>query len=344
MRKPPLRESRAAAVSASARVPSTMKHVTRTLVVVAAAMMLAPAGAFAQAAARPIRVLVASTPGGPSDIQIRLLVPALTAALGRTIIVDNRPSNNGVVATEIAARSPPDGHTFTVGNSGTHAVNATLYAKLPYDPVRDFAAVTEFSTTGMVVAANARLPGASIHDLAALAKQQPGKLNVAIPGATGQLAGDALWSQLQLKLTNIHYKGSAPSELALVSGEADLSLLTPLATLTHLQTGKLKAYGITSPQRSPILPDVPTLMEQGVQGFDIQFWNGLFAPAKTPDAVVRTAQRAIAQALQTAETGERFRQLGLQVVGNTPQEFTVIVRNDVEKFRRIIIESGIPRL
>ena len=294
--------------------------------------------------ARPIRMLVASAPGGPSDIQIRLLVPALTAAFGQTIIVDNRPSNNGVVATEIAARAPPDGHTFAVGNSGTHAVNATLYAKLPYDPVRDFAAVTEFSTTGMVVAANARLPGASIHELAALAKQHPGKLNVAIPGATGQLAGDALWTQLQLRMTNIHYKGSAPSELALLSGEADLSLLTPLATLAHIQAGRLKAYGITSPQRSPILPDVPTLAEQGVQGFDIQYWNGLFAPAKTPDAIVRTAQRAIAQALQTAETGERFRQLGLQVVGNTPQEFAIIVKNDVEKFRRIIIESGIPRL
>ena len=218
-----------------------------------------PAGnAIAQSGAkRPIRVLVASTPGGPSDIQIRLLVPALTAAFGQTIIVDNRPSNNGVVATEIAAKSLPDGHTFTVGNSGTHAVNATLYAKLPYDPVRDFAAVTEFATTGMIVAANVRLPGTSIQDLVALARKEAGKLNVAIPGATGQLAGDALWSQLQVKLTNIHYKGSAPSELAVVSGEADLSLLTPLATLTHLQAGKLKAYGITSVQRSPILPDVP---------------------------------------------------------------------------------------
>ena len=315
------------------------------LIATAAVIALHAAGAFAQGAAkRPIRVLVASTPGGPSDIQIRLLVPALTAALGQTIIVDNRPSNNGVVATEIAAKSPPDGHTFTVGNSGTHAVNATLYAKPPYDPVRDFAAVTEFSTTGMVVAANVRLPGTSIHDLVTLAKKEAGKLNVAIPGATGQLAGDALWSQLRVKMTNIHYKGSAPSELALVSGEADLSLLTPLATLTHLQAGKLKAYGITSAQRSPILPDVPTLAEQGVQGFDIQFWNGLFAPAKTPYAIVRAAQRGIVQALQTAETSERFRQLGLQVVGNTPEEFTAIVKTDVEKFRRIIIEAGIPRL
>ncbi len=322
-----------------------MTAATRALCIVAAALAFESDNTLAQSAStRPIRVLVASAAGGPSDIQIRLLAPALTAAFGQTIIVDNRPSNNGVVATEIAARSPPDGHTFTVGNSGTHAVNATLYAKLSYDPVRDFVAVTEFSTTGMVVAANARLPGASIHDLVTHAKKQPGKLNVAIPGSTGELAGDALWSQLQVKMTNIHYKGSAPSELALVSGEADLSMLTPLATLTHLQSGKLKAYGITSVQRSPILPDVPTLAEQGVQGFDIQFWNGLFAPAKTPVASVRTAQRAIARALQTAETGDRFRQLGLQVVGNTPEEFAEIVKNDVAKFRKIIIESGIPRL
>jgi tripartite-type tricarboxylate transporter receptor subunit TctC len=319
--------------------------VTGVLCTLTTAFLFQLTNALAQGtASRPIRVLVASAPGGPSDIQIRLLVPALSAAFGQTIIVDNRPSNNGVVATEIAAKSPPDGHTFTVGNSGTHAVNATLYAKLPYDPVRDFIAVTEFATTGMVVAANARLPGVSIQDLVTHAKKQPGKLNVAIPGATGELAGDALWSQLQVKMTNIHYKGSAPSELALVSGEADLSMLTPLATLTHLQSGKLKAYGITSAQRSPVLPDVPTLAEQGVQGFDIQFWNGLFAPARTPAASVRTAQRAIAQALQTAETGERFRQLGLQVVGNTPEEFAAIVKNDVEKFRKIIIESGIPRL
>ena len=322
-----------------------MNDASRALCILAAALAFHCGNTLAQGAStRPIRMLVASAPGGPSDIQIRLLVPALTSAFGQTIIVDTRPSNNGVVATEIAAKSLPDGHTFTVGNSGTHAVNATLYAKLPYDPVRDFVAVTEFSTTGMVVAANARLPGTSIHDLVTHAKKQPGKLNVAIPGATGELAGDALWAQLQVKMTNIHYKGSAPSELALVSGEADLSMLTPLATLTHLQAGKLKAYGVTSAQRSPILPDVPTLMEQGVQGFDIQFWNGLFAPAKTPAASVRTAQRAIAQALLTSETGERFRQLGLQVVGNTPQEFAEIVKNDVEKFRKIIIESGIPRL
>ena len=318
-----------------------------TLQVLAASVILALASnsTFAQGSAkRPVRVLVGSPPGGPSDIQIRLLLPKLTEALGQTLIVDNRASNNGIMAADIAAKSPPDGHTFAVGNSGTHAVNASLYLKLPYDPVRDFTAVSQFSTSGMVVAANPRLPGTSINDLVAYAKKNPGKLNVAIPGATGELAGGALWAQLKLQMTNVPYKGSSPSELAVVSGEADLSLLTPLATMAHIQSGRIKPYGITSTQRSPVLPDVPTLAEQGVEGYEFAFWNGLFAPARTPDSAVRAAHRGIVQALQVPEVKERFRQLGLEVVGNSPQEFSAIVKRDVEKFRKIVIESGIPRL
>jgi len=293
---------------------------------------------------RPVRVLTPATPGGPGDIQIRLLLPRLSEALGQTLIVDNRASNNGIVAMDIAAKSPPDGHTFAVGNSGTHAINASLYLKLPYDPVRDFTAVSQFSTTGMVVAGSPRLPGTSIQDLVAFARKQPGKLNVAIPGATGQLAGDALWSQLQLKMTNVPYRGSAPSILALASGEVDLALLTPLAIQTHIQSGKLKAYGVTSKERSPVLPDVPTIAEQGVTGYDFPYWNGLFVAARTPDSIVRTVHRAVVTALQDAEVKERFRQLGLVPVGNTPQEFREVVKRDVEKYRKIIVESNIPRL
>jgi tripartite-type tricarboxylate transporter receptor subunit TctC len=291
-----------------------------------------------------VRVLTPATPGGPGDIQIRLLLPRLSEALGQTLIVDNRASNNGIVAMDIAAKSPPDGHTFAVGNSGTHAINASLYLKLPYDPVRDFTAVSQFSTTGMVVAGSPRLPGTSIQDLVAFARKQPGKLNVAIPGATGQLAGDALWSQLQLKMTNVPYRGSAPSILALASGEVDLALLTPLAIQTHIQSGKLKAYGVTSKERSPVLPDVPTIAEQGVTGYDFPYWNGLFVAARTPDSIVRTVHRAVVTALQDAEVKERFRQLGLVPVGNTPQEFREVVKRDVEKYRKIIVESNIPRL
>ena len=315
------------------------------LVVAAIAIACAASESFAQLSSnRPVRMLVASAPGGPSDMQIRLLVPVMSEVMGQTLIVDNRPSANGVLATEIASKANPDGHTFTVGNSGTHAVNATLYLKLAYDPIRDFAPVSQFSTTGMIVAANPRLPGHTIQDLMQSAKSQPGKYNVAVAGATGELAGDALWSMMKIKMTNVRYKGSSPSTLATISGETDVSLLTPLATKTYVMAGRLKAYGITSNKRSPVLPDVPTMAEQGLEGYDFQFWNGLFAPAKTPKAAVQAAYKGIVQALHTPAVKQRFDELGLVIVGNTPEEFTKVVKTDVEKFRKIIIESGIPRL
>ncbi len=315
-----------------------------TLGALVAAALLAAFASAQSPSNRPVRIIVGSAPGGPSDVQARLLVPKMGEMLGATMIVDNRASNNGIVGMEIAARAPADGHSYAVGNSGTHAVNAYLYKSLPYDPVRDFIPVSQFSTTGLVVAGKASLPGAAIHELAAYAKKRDGGLNIAIPGATGELAGDALWKLLGVKMTNIQYKGSAPSELALLSGEADIAMLTPLAALNHLQSGRMKAYGLTSLTRSPVLPDLPTLAEQGVAGYDFQFWNGLFAPAKTPDAAVRAAYKAVVAALRTPEVKERFRTLGLVSVGNTPEEFRVIVNRDVEKFRKIIIDSGIPRL
>ncbi|MDB5924805.1 MAG: hypothetical protein JWN13_3741 [Betaproteobacteria bacterium] len=312
-------------------------------VALAALVALACSSAIAQSQ-RPVRVLVASAPAGPSDVQARLLVPKMSEALGQSLIVDNRASNNGIFATELCAKAAGDGNTVCVGNSGTHAVNATLYQKLPYDVLRDFAAISQFSTTGMVVAANAKLPGTKLQDLVAYAKNNPGKTNIAIPGATGQLAGDALWSMLQIEMNNVHYKGSAPSEMAVVAGESQISLLTPLATMNHIASGRIKAYGITSAQRHPLLPNVPTIAEQGVQGYDFQFWNGLFAPKKTPDRVVRELYKAVFHALETPEVRDRFAQLGLVVVGNTPEEFAQVVKTDVAKFRKVILESGIPRL
>ena len=312
--------------------------------IVCALLAAVPIVASAQGQ-RPVRVLVASAPAGPSDVQARLLVPKMGETLSQTLIVDNRASNNGVVASELCARATPDGYTVCVGNSGTHAVNATLYQKLPYDVIRDFAPVSEFSTTGMVVAANARLlPGTGIQELAAHAKKNPGKTNIAIAGATGQLAGDALWARLGLEMSNIHYKGSAPAELSVVAGESHIALLTPLASMNHLASGRMKAYGITSGQRHPLLPNVPTVAEQGLPGYDFQYWNGLFAPAKTPDRVLRQLHKAVLAALHTPEVKERYAQLGLVVVGNTPQEFSQVVKADVEKFRKVILESGIPRL
>jgi tripartite-type tricarboxylate transporter receptor subunit TctC len=293
---------------------------------------------------RPVRVLVVSAPAGPSDVQARLLQPRMSESLGQTLVVDNRASNNGVFASELCAKAAADGYTICVGNSGTHAVNATLYQKLPYDVIRDFAAVSQFSTTGMVVAANPKLPGTTLPDLIAYAKKNPGVSNIAIAGATGQLAGDALWSRAGVQMNNVHYKGSAPAELAVLGGESHISLLTPLATMNHIASGRIKPYGITSAQRHPLLPQVPTVAEQGVQGYDFQFWNGLFAPKKISDRVLRQLHKAVIHALNAPEVKERYAALGLVIVGSNPEDFAQVVKTDVEKYRKVILESGIPRL
>jgi tripartite-type tricarboxylate transporter receptor subunit TctC len=314
-----------------------------TLSIIATALVLVSSVAECQVQ-RPVRMLAPSAPGGPSDVQARLLVPKISESLRQTVVVDNRASNNGIVSTEICAKATADGYTICVGNSGTHAVNATLYRHLPYDVLSDFAPVTLFATTGMVVAANPKLPGAGIQDLAAYAKSNPGKTNIAIPGATGELAGDALWSRLQIRMNNVNYKGSAPAQLAVMTGESHISLLTPLAVMSFIADGRIKAYGITSARRHPLLPNVPTIAEQGVQGYDFEYWNGLFAPKRIPDRTLRQLHKAVMHALESPEVKERFAQLGLMIVGNTPEEFAQVVKTDVEKFRKVIVESGIPRL
>lgn len=293
---------------------------------------------------RPVRVLVPAPPGGPSDTAIRLILPKLSEGLKQALVVDNRGGANGVAGTDIASKAAPDGYTLAVGNSGTHAINASLYRNLPYDPVRDFAPIVQMVTSGMVVVANPKVGAGSLADFIALARKQPGRINVGIAGATGELSGDALWAQVQIKMNNVRYKGSAPTELAILGGEVDVALLTPLAVRQHVQAGKLRAYGITSAQRSPVLPEVPTVGEQGVQGYDFQIWHGVFAPRGVPDRVINAVNREAVRALNAPEVKSRFATLGFVVIANTPQEFAAVVKSEVEKFRKVIKESGIELL
>ena len=293
---------------------------------------------------RPVRVLVPAPPGGPSDTAIRLILPRLSEGLKQALVVDNRGGANGVAGTDIASKATPDGYTLAVGNSGTHAINASLYRNLPYDPVRDFTPIVQMVTSGMVVVANPKVGAGSLADFIALARKQPGKINVGIAGATGELSGDALWAQVQTRMNNVRYKGSAPTELAILGGEVDVALLTPLAVRSHVQAGKLRAYGITSAQRSPVLPEVPTIGEQGVQGYDFQIWHGVFAPRGVPDKVINAVNREAVRALNVPEVKARFATLGFVVIANTPQEFAAVVKSEVEKFRKVIKESGIELL
>ena len=308
-------------------------------------LMICIAAAPAQTTVkRPMRSIVASPPGGPSDVQMRLLAPKMGESLGQTIVVDNRPSNNGVVGSELCARSTPDGFTICVGNSGTHAINATLYRKLPYDILRDFQPITQMGTTGLVVAINPKLPAKDLQEFAAYGKKQPGKINVGIPGATGQFAGDALWKLLGITVNNVNYKGSAPSEIAVLSGEVDLAMLTPLASMQHLNSGRMRALGISSVKRNALLPNLPTVAESGVTGYAFEFWNGIFAPTGTPPAVIKAVHQAVVHALGTPEVRERLTQLGFTPGGEPPDVYTKFIRAEVEKFRKQIIESGVTLL
>ncbi len=293
---------------------------------------------------RPMRAIVASPPGGPSDVQMRLLAPKMSEALGQTIVVDNRPSNNGIVGSELCARAAPDGLTICVGNSGTHAINATLYRKLPYDILRDFQPISLMGTTGLVVAIHPKLPANTLQEFAAFAKKQPGKTNVGIPGATGQFAGDALWKLLGMSMNNVNFKGSSPTEISLLSGEIDCALLTPLASMQHINSGRMRALGITSVKRVALLPNLPTIAELGVSGYAFEFWNGIFAPTGTPPAVIKAVHQSMLHALNTPEVRERLLLLGFTPGGEAPEVYSKFIRAEVEKFRKQIIESGVTLL
>lgn len=307
------------------------------------ALMLVPAAAGAQGLSgnRPMRIIVPVAPGGPSDTAVRIILPKLSEALGQTLVVDNRPSANGVAGTDIAAKAAPDGSTINVGNSGTHAINASLYSKVPYDHLRDFAPISQLITSGMVLVVNPRVAASSLPEFIALAKKERNKLNMGVAGATGEIAGEALMAQVQIRLSNVRYKGSSPTEFAVLSGEVDASILTPLATAGHLTSGRMRALGVTSAQRSPVLPTVPTLAELGVQDFDVQIRHGLFAPAKTPERVIRAVHKGAVQALNAPEVRDRFTQLGFVIIGSTPEEFAKVVRSETEKFRKVIASAGI---
>jgi tripartite-type tricarboxylate transporter receptor subunit TctC len=289
---------------------------------------------------KPVRMIVPTAPGAGQDIVNRLIGQKLSEAWGQPVVVDNRPGANGVVASELVARAAPDGYVISCGNSGTHAINATLYRKLSYDPVRDFTPVTEMVATSLLMVASPRVAANSIKELIAEAKAAPGKLNIAVVGATGEIAGNAFKLQAGINLTNILYKGGAPGTIALLSGESHLMLTTYAAVAPQVEQGKLKLLGATGSQRVPQVPNVPTFAENGLDGYEIEIWYGLFVPARTPAAVVQTVQRTLARAVTIPEVKERLTGGGYNIVASTPEQFARRVKREVEKYRKIILESG----
>ena len=304
------------------------------------ALAQSPAAGFPE---RPVRLIDPYAPGGGSGVLARILSERLSPVWGKQIVVDNRPGAAGAVGTETAMRSAPDGHTLVMGTSGSIAINPSIYPKLPYDPVRDLQAITQTSEQVSALALHPAVPANSVKDLIAHARSNPGKLNFssAAHGSTGHLSGELFNQLAKVDTRHVPYKGSGPAAVALISGEVQMMIGNVLTLLPHIQSGRVKAIAVTSRERSPSLPNLPTIAEAGVPGYEAMGWNGVFAPARTPRAIVEKLNADIVRVLNLPDVRERLAAMGSTPVGGTPEQFGDYVKREIERWGRVIRERGI---
>ena len=292
---------------------------------------------------RPVRLVVGFPPGGGVDINARLLAPKLSEFLGQQFVVDNKPGAGTNIANEFVAKAPPDGYTLLL-TSPALAINMSLYSKLPFDTMRDFAPVSMFSESPNLLLVPAALPVANAKELIARAKAMPGKLNYssAGPGTSQHLAGVLLMMRTGISAVHIPYKGSAPSLTALIAGEVDFSFAKVTAVQGYIKAGRLRALGVSSSARAPAMPEVPTIAEAGVPGYEFSSWFGLFAPAGTPREVIARLYMEAAKAMAQPEVRERLPAMGNEAVGSTPEQFTAKYQADIAKYAAVVKAAGIP--
>ena len=308
-----------------------------------------PAAAQAGWPTKPVRIVVPFAPGGTTDILARAIAPELSKAFGQQFIVDNRAGAGGNVGAEIVARSPADGYTLLMGTVGTHGINRALYPKLPYDPIKDFAPVTLVAAVPNVMEMNAekakQLGINNVQEFIAYAKTHPGKLSMASSGSgtSIHLAGELFKTMTGSFMTHIPYRGSGPALLDLVAGSTDVMFDNLPSSMQQIKAGKLKALAVTSAQRSPALPDVPTVEEAGgpsLKGYEASSWFGLLAPAGTPPDIVNRIQQEVAKSLGTPAIKEKLVAQGAIPSGNTPAEFAKLIDSEHRKWAAVVKASG----
>ncbi len=313
------------------------------------AMGAATVPVFAQVAwpAKPVRIVVPFAPGGTTDILARAVAPELSKAFGQTFVVENRAGAAGNLGADIVAKSPADGYTLLMGTVGTHGINKSLYSKLPYDPQKDFAPITLVAGVPNVMVMNtetAKTLGInSVPDFIRYAKSHPGKLNMASSGSgtSIHLAGELFKSMTGVFMTHIPYTGSGPALLGLLSGQVDVMFDNLPSALPHVKGGKLKAFAVTSAQRSGAMPELPTIEEAGqLKGFEASSWFGLLAPAGTPADVVSRLQQETSKALNSPAIKEKLLAQGAIPSGNTPAEFTGLIDAEIRKWAPVVKASG----
>lgn len=315
----------------------------RVSVVVLAVLIASPGIAAAQNyPTRTIRIIVPYAPGGSTDVVFRLLAPRLSEDLGQTVVVDNRPGGSSTIGLDLAAKSPPDGHTWGTPNI-TFGANPSLMKKMPFDSERDLVPVSQVTVVTMVLSLHPSVPARSVKQLIVLAKARPGELNFGSAGnaSANHLATAKFMHMSGTNLTHVPYKGGGPAVIALVSGETSMLFATIPSAIQHIQSGRLRGLAVSRAQRNPALPDVPTVAEAGVPGFEAIEWNGVMVPAGTPPAVVRRIYQALSKALAAPAMKERIVGVGAEVVGSSPEEFTAFIKSEFSAWARVIKEVGI---
>ena len=290
---------------------------------------------------KPIRLILPFPPGGSTDIVARLFGQKLTESWGVPVLVDNRPGAGGNIAAEIAAKSPPDGHTLFQVNVA-NAIGATLYPKLNYDLVASFAPVTQLATTPYVLLAHPSVPAKNTRELVALAKTRPGVLNYASAGAGSatHLSGELLKTMSGTNIVHVPYKGTGPAVTALLSGEVDLYFTTVPAAAPLVKGGRVRALGVTSARRTPVMPEVAPIAEAGLPGYETSTWHGILAPAGTPRDIVLKLNAELVKALAQADVKEKLLGQGLDPVGGTPEQFAAYIKAEIAKWAKVVKASG----
>ncbi len=313
----------------------------------AAACGLMPPAALAQSAAayptKPVRWVVPFPPGGSADIMGRMIGQELVKAFGQQVVIENRAGASAIVGSEYVAKSAPDGYTLLQANVSQMTIHPSVYPKLPYDPLRDFAPITVLGIVTSVVVVTPSLPVSSVKDLVALAKKRPGQLNFTSSGvgASTHLTGELLKQRAGIDMVHVNYKGSGPALTDVMAGFVQIMFENLPSALPYIKAGKLKVLAVTGKDRSPILANVPTLAESGFPGFDMVSWQGLVAPAATPKAIIDKLNAELARVLKTPEMREKMFGLGTEVVANTPEQFAQYIRDETAKWSKIVKAAGI---
>ncbi|HUP94405.1 MAG TPA: tripartite tricarboxylate transporter substrate binding protein [Burkholderiales bacterium] len=292
---------------------------------------------------RPIRIIVAYTPAGTTDILARALGQKMTENWSQPVIVENRPGANGNIGTEIAARATPDGYTITMGTAATHSINNTLYPKLAWHAQRDFEPISLVAVVPNLLVVTNALPVKSVKELVAYAKSNPGKLTFGSPGigATAHLSMELLKTLTGTSMVHVPYKGSAGVLADVMAGQIQLAMDNIPVYLPQAKAGKIRALAVSSPKRAPAAPDIPTVAEAGVPGFEALSWFGLLAPAKTPKVIVDKLAAETQRILKLPDVHERIVALGAQPVGGTPQEYAAFIRSEITKWQKVIRDAGV---